>query len=411
MAKIRPFAALRPRGDLAATVASPPYDVVDTEQARAIAEGNPYCFLHVVRPEIDLPDGTDPYADEVYATAALNLGRLVNDGALQREATPSLYLYAQQMGAHRQTGIVACCAVEDYDQNVIRKHEHTRADKELDRTRHVATTNANTGPVFLSYRAQPAVDALVQDALSHEELLYDFVAPDGVGHTVHRVADPARIEALVAAFGGIERLYVADGHHRSASAARVGRDRHAEQGPGEHDWFLAVLFPDDQLNILPYNRLVRDLGSYDEAGFLAAVGERFDVEPLDQAAYEPSQRRHVGLYLGGRWYRLEPKPGSFPEGHPTESLDVAILQRNLLSPILGIEDPRRDRRIDFVGGIHGAAELERRVDSGRFALAFSFYPVSMDELMTIADADAVMPPKSTWFEPKLRSGLLLHELV
>ncbi len=415
MAKIRPFAALRPRPDVAAKVASPPYDVVDTAKARKLAEGNPVSFLHVVRPEIDLPEGTDLYSDEVYATAAANLRKLVEEGVLVKEDTPCLYLYAQQMGDHRQTGVVACCAVSDYDQDVIRKHELTRADKEADRTRHVDETNANTGPVFLTYRADPKVDALVDRALETQELLYDFVAEDGVGHTVHKVSDPELVAGLVEAFGGMDRLYVADGHHRSASAARVGRERRAKAGAAapadaEYDWFLAVLFPHDQLRILPYNRVVLDMGGLTPDGLLAKVEERFQVTGLDVRGYSPDRRHHVGMYLDGRWYRLEPRHGTFPEGHPTRSLDVAILQENLLAPVFGIEDPRRDPRIRFVGGIHGPRELERQVDEGDGLVAFSMFPVSVEELMAIADAGEIMPPKSTWFEPKLRSGLLIHEL-
>ena len=414
MAKIRPFCALRPRPDRANSVASPPYDVVDTAQALALAEGNPDSFLHVVRPEIDLPEGTDLYSEEVYARAATNLRRLVQDRILIREEQPCLYLYAQKLGEHRQVGIVACCSVDDYDHNVIRKHEHTRADKERDRTRHVEVTNANTGPVFLTYLASSEVDALVDGVLVRERPLYDFVASDGIGHTVHRVAKAETIASMVQAFGRIERLYVADGHHRSASAARVGRERRASagevSGEAEHDWFLAVLFPDDQLRILPYNRVVRDLAGRDEAGFLAELRQQFSVEALDERAYRPTRRRQIGLYLGARWHCLVPRPGSYPKDHPVDSLDAAILQRNLLAPILGIGDPRTDERIHFVGGIHGPEELERLVDSGDFDVAFSMFPVSLDELMAIADAHEVMPPKSTWFEPKLRSGLLIHEL-
>lgn len=414
MAQIRPFAALRPRPELVFRVAAVPYDVVDTEQARELAEGEPLSFLHVSRAEIDLPQGTHPYSDEVYQQAAVNLQQLVSSGVLLREDRPMLYFYAQQMGEHRQQGLVACCAVDDYDSNVIRKHEHTRQDKELDRTRHTDVTNVNSGPVFLTYRAQAELDRLLVDALAQADLLYDFTAVDGVRHTVHRIVNPAHVEALVRSFGGIERLYVADGHHRSASAARVGRERRAKLGnrPGEaeHDWFMAVLFPHDQLRIMPYNRLVKDLQGMTPEQFLARVEERFEVEPVKLRAYSPQQRHRIGMYLAPRWFCLTPRPGTYPEGHPTESLDVAILQNNLLAPLLGIANPRTDDRIHFVGGIHGPQKLEQLVDAGQEAVAFSMYPVSLDELMAIADAGEVMPPKSTWFEPKLRSGLLVHEL-
>ena len=414
MAKIKPFAALRPAPALAERVASPPYDVLDSAAARELAAGNPHSFLHVVKPEIDLPEGTDLYDDSVYAKAAENLRRLVSEGSLIREERPLLYLYAQQMGAHRQTGLVACCSVDDYRADVIRKHEHTRRVKEDDRTRHVDETDANAGPVFLTYRARPEVDALVQGVLDSEAPLYDFVAPDGVAHTVHAVRDEAVAAQLVQAFDAVDFLYVADGHHRSASAARVGLERRQRTGsaPGEaeHDWFLTVIFPHDQLSILPYNRIVADLNGLPVGDLLERISASFEIDPLDAQPYQPVARHEVGMYLAGRWYRLKPRAGSFPEGHPTDSLDVAILQANLLAPVLGIGDPRSDDRIDFVGGIHGPIELQRRVDAGRGAVAFCMYPVSLDELMAIADAGAVMPPKSTWFEPKLRSGLLVHTL-
>ncbi len=414
MAQIRPFAALRPRPDLVEQVASPPYDVVDTAGALKLAEGNPHSFLHVVRPEIDLPAGTNLYADEVYAKAAANLRRMESEGTLLQEERPLLYLYAQQMGKHRQTGLVACCSVDDYAENIIRKHEHTRRAKEDDRTRHVDETNANAGPVFLTYRARPEVDALVDEVLASEQPLYDFVAPDGVAHTLHAVHNEAAAAKLVEAFAAIDYLYVADGHHRSASAARVGLQRRKEQGtePGkaEHDWFLTVLFPHDQLRIMPYNRVVKDLAGLDRGDYLEKVSASFEIDPLDPQPYQPVARHEVGMYLKGRWYRLRPRQGSYPAHHPTESLDVAILQANLLAPVLGIGDPRADERIAFVGGVHGPAELQRRVDAGEAAVGFCMYPVSLDELMAIADADAVMPPKSTWFEPKLRSGLLVHKL-
>ncbi|MBN1947490.1 MAG: DUF1015 domain-containing protein [Bradymonadales bacterium] len=414
MAKIKPFKALRPKPELAAQVAAVPYDVVDTAKALLLAQGNPMSFLHVSRAEIDLQPGVDPYSDPVYATAAANLHRLVDQQILIREERDCLYLYQQTMGQHRQMGLVACCAVDDYDANVIRKHELTRADKELDRTRHVDVTNVNSGPVFLTYRAEQKLDALVDQIVAQQRPLYDFVASDGIGHTVYRVDDPRHIEALVSHFAAIERLYVADGHHRSASAARVGRERRQREGNAigerEHDWFLAVLFPHDQLQILPYNRVVQDLAGMDSETFLDRVRQRFTVEKVEVRGYSPQQRHDIGMYLDGSWWRIVPLAGTYPAGHPTGSLDAAILQQNLLAPLLGIEDPRTAKRINFVGGIHGSKELERLVDGGGYAVAFALYPVSLEELMSVADADLIMPPKSTWFEPKLRSGLLVHEL-
>ncbi len=411
MARIEPFRAWRPRPDLAERVASPPYDVINTEEARELAGGNPLSFLHVVKPEIDLPPGTDPYAPEVYEKGAENLRRLIADGVLIREGRPALYLYRQRMGGHVQTGVVAGASVDEYEADLIKKHEHTRRAKEDDRTRHVEALNANTGPVFLTYRARPEIDALVAE-LTAGEPVYGFTAPDGVVHTLWVVDDPADRDRLREAFAGVPVLYVADGHHRSAAAVRVRAKRReanpAHTGEEPYNFFLSVIFPHDQMMIMDYNRVVRDLAGMDEAAFLDRVRERFDVE----AASEPKPRepRTFGMYLGGRWYRLRAKDGTYPADDPVRSLDVAILQDNLLAPVLGIGDPRSDERIDFVGGIRGTAELERLVDSGRWAVAFAMHPTSIDQLFAVADAGKVMPPKSTWFEPKLRSGLIVRPL-
>ncbi len=411
MARIEPFRAWRPRPELAPRVASPPYDVVSTEEARRLAEGEPLSFLHVVRPEIDLPQGTDPYAPEVYAKGAENLRRLIEDGVLIREERPALYLYRQTMGDHVQTGVVAGASVDEYEAGLIKKHEHTRRAKEDDRTRHVEALGANTGPVFLAYRARPEIDALVE-RLAAASPVYDFTAEDGIRHTVWVVDDPGDREALQAAFREVPELYVADGHHRSAAAVRVRAARRAANpnhtGDEPYNFFLSVIFPHDQLRILDYNRVVRDLAGMDPATFLRRVGERFEVEPTD--APRPTRPRTFGMYLDGRWYRLRARPGTFPEDDPVRGLDVAILQENLLAPVLGIGDPRSDERIDFVGGIRGLEELERRVGSGDWAVAFAMYPTSIEQLFSVADAGLVMPPKSTWFEPKLRSGLIVRPL-
>lgn len=407
MARIRPFRALRPPVERAAAVAAVPYDVVDTAEAAALAEGNPLSFLHVSRPEIDLPAGTDLYSDEVYEKARENFDALVERVPLFTEETPSLYLYRQRMGEHEQTGLVACCSVDEYDDDRIKKHERTRRDKEDDRTRHLLTLEAQTGLVFLTYRGRREIDDLVAE-IRPDEPLYDFVAPDGIGHTVWRVPNPQRFVSL---FENVSALYVADGHHRSASASRARaamRDENpAHTGEEAYNFVLAVLFPAEELRILPYNRVVKDLNGATPEAFLAAVGERFEVT---EGASPTPARGEFSMYLGGRWYGLVPPAGSVDADDPIASLDVSVLQDRLLAPVLGVEDPRTDKRIGFVGGIRGTAELERLVDSGREAVGFSLHPTTLDDLMRIADAGEIMPPKSTWFEPKLRDGLLIHKI-
>jgi uncharacterized protein (DUF1015 family) len=403
---IHPFRALRPEPERAAQVASVPYDTVNSEEARELAGGNADSFLHVTRPEIDLPPGTDPHADAVYAMAAANFAALQARGVLVREPEPCLYVYRQQMGAHVQTGVVACCRVDDYERNLIRKHEKTRQDKEDDRTRHVMTLRANAGPIFLTYADRLPIDMLLAE-IQQTNPLFDFRAPDGVAHTVWRI--PGGV-ALSQAFEAVDVAYIADGHHRAAAAARAGRSlRAADAGSDEtkaYNWFMAVLFGAGQLNILPYNRCVHDLNGRSEPDFLAAVRDRFAV--TENAPPVPVHGRQVSMYLGGRWYGLGwPAPDT---EDPVAALDVSVLQDRLLSPLLGIDDPRTSTRIEFVGGIRGTAELQRLVDSGRGAVAFAMYPVTVGEMMAIADADRIMPPKSTWFEPKLRSGLLVHTL-
>jgi uncharacterized protein (DUF1015 family) len=404
MSSIYPFAALRPVPAAAARVAAVPYDVVSSEEARALADGNPLSFLHVSRPEIDLPPGTDPHGDEVYARAALNFVRLKQAAPLVMEDAPSFYVYRLHMGQHVQAGIAACFSVDEYDQNLIRKHEKTRPDKEDDRTRHMLAIQAQTGPVFLTYQASPAVDALVARVMQAAPL-FDFTAPDDVRHVVWRVP-ASENQGLVEGFAAVPVLYIADGHHRAASAARTRKARAAD-GAGEWDRVMAVAFPANQVQVLPYNRVVRDLGSHTPAGFLEALRARMAVR--EDGAARPRRKGQMAMRLGGRWYTLDAaEAGGGTRGDGAAALDVDVLERAVLQPVLGIADVRTDKRIEFVGGIRGTTELERLVDSGAFAVAFSMYPVSLTDLMRIADAGGIMPPKSTWFEPKLRDGLLSH---
>jgi uncharacterized protein (DUF1015 family) len=415
--QIKPFAALRPTPEKAAALAAVPYDVVDTAEARALAAGNPDSFLHVSRPEIDLPDTVDIHADAVYAQGANAFKDLQARGVLLREPEERLYVYRQIMGTHSQTGVVACCHIDDYAHDIVRKHEKTRKDKEDDRTRHCLALNANSGPVFLTYRDDAELDARVAGT-QQTAPLYDFTAADGVRHTVWRV-DGANAP-WVEAFGRVPLAYVADGHHRAAAAFRAGQQRRAANpahtGREEYNWFLAVLFPETQLRILPYNRCVADLNGLTPEAFLAKVEGVFKTERLTPSAQrsasepqpsEPAGPREVRMYLGGAWYRLAWE--TF-EADPVGRLDVSVLQDRLLAPVLGIDDPRTNTRIAFVGGIRGTGELTRRVDGGRDAVAFSLFPVTVAQMMDIADAGQIMPPKSTWFEPKLRSGLLVHTL-
>jgi len=408
MSQIKPFRAYRPKAELASRVASVPYDVINTAEARQLAEGNPYSFLHVCRPEIDLPEGVDEHEDRVYATGAANLKKFIADGILTQEDADSFYVYQQRMGSHVQAGLVALCSAREYEENLIKKHEFTRPDKEDDRTRHVTEQNANAEPVFLTYRAQPAIDAIV-DAVRATQPLYDIVAPDGIGHTVWRIAEAESIATLTGLFADVEALYIADGHHRTASAIRYAqacRARNPKPTGGEaHESFLAVVFPHNQLKIFDYNRVVKDLNGLTPEQFLEKIGEKFAVTAAESR--QPAQAASFGMYLAGKWYTLRAREGSYAAEDPIRRLDVSILQDNLLAPVLGIADPRTDRRIDFVGGIRGMDELERRVREG-CAVAFAMYPTSLEQLIDVADAGEVMPPKSTWFEPKLRSGLLVR---
>jgi uncharacterized protein (DUF1015 family) len=401
MASVRPFRALRPKPELAAEVAAVPYDVVSADEARALAHGRRLSFLHVSRAEIDLPPETNPYADAVYERAVANFAALA--ASMIEEAAPTMYFYRLRMGVHEQTGLAACYSVDEYNRDLVKKHEKTRKEKEDDRTRHIVGLRAQTGPVFLTYKHQGTIDALAFRVCAAPPL-YDFTAPDGVSHTLWAI-DPASARTIVDEFAKLPALYIADGHHRAASAARAHDRFGAGDNDAEHAWFLAVAFPDDQTQILPYNRLVKDLNGHSPEALLAAVGARFPVRPGGPAS--PARKGECAMLLGGQWYTI----GLTAEdagSDPIKSLDVSILQEGVLAPLLGVADPRTDRRIDFVGGIRGTGELEEAVASGRAAVAFSMFPVTVTELMAIADAGGIMPPKSTWFEPKLRDGLLSH---
>jgi uncharacterized protein (DUF1015 family) len=432
---VRPFQALRPPRELAARVSAPPYDVMDVEEARAMAAGNPDSFLHVSRPEIDLPPDVDPYAPEVHAQGRQSLAEFVARGVLVRDVTPGYLVYRQRRGATCQTGVVGCAAVADYRGGVIRTHEHTRPDKENDRVRHVDALSAHDEPVFLLSPRSDAVEAVVNQVTAGTPT-YDFTSDDKIGHTLWEVHDPGQVAALRTGLGAVPRLYVADGHHRSAAAVTVHRLRRERKdadadgagyaGPthdgaatpegeddkrsdGEDAAFLAVVFPADQLRILPYNRVVSDLAGRTAEELLAALADDFEVT-ANPGAVEPDRRHDVGMYLDGRWYRLRVRSGTVDENDPVGRLDVTVLQDRVLAPLLGIGDPRTDPRIRFVGGIRGTDELVRLVKAGTAAVAFSLHPTSVDDLLAVADSGTVMPPKSTWFEPKLRSGLFVHPL-
>jgi uncharacterized protein (DUF1015 family) len=408
VAIIHPFRALRPQPAQAAAVSAVPYDVVNTDEARSLAGDNPLSFLRVSRPEIEMPEGTDVHGDAVYARAAANFDRLMKSAPLVIEDKPSLYLYRLRMDGRAQTGLVACCSVDEYDRDVIRKHERTRKDKEDDRTRHLLSLSAQTGPVFLTHRPSATVNERVND-LTAADPLFDFTAPDGVAHTLWRV--PAAMnQALVEAFREIPLLYIADGHHRAKSASRARETLRAKNaahtGAEEYNFFQCVLFPADQLRILPYNRAVRDLNQRSPEDFLTEIRRDFELRP--DADPTPERPGEFAMYFQGRWHGLKLKTHVTKRIKAIDRLDVSLLQDLLLAPVLGIQDPRTDQRIEFIGGIRGAQELERLVNAGRAAVAFSLHPVSLDQLMEISDANEVMPPKSTWFEPKLRDGLLSH---
>ena len=406
MAVIRPFRALRPQPERAEAVASVPYDVVNTEEARALAAGKPLSFLHVSRPEIDLPPGTDIYSDAVYRKAVENFEKLIAEAPLEQEAEPSLYLYRLIMGQHEQIGVVAVCSIDEYDDNTIRKHERTRRDKEDDRTRHMIMLRAQTGPVFLTYRTRAEIDAQVTAAVAGNPL-FDITAEDGIRHTIWRVTDT---EQLVNSFASVPLLYIADGHHRAASASRARAELREQSfthtGDEDYNYFLTVIFPDSQVQILAYNRVVRDLNGLSKEEFLNALKRQFTVK--ENASPAPRERGQWSMYLDGQWYGLHLSPDATLPASTVSALDVSVLQDRLLDPILGIKDVRIDKRIDFIGGLRGTQELERLVNEGKAAVAFSLYPTTVEELLMVSDANEIMPPKSTWFEPKLRDGLLIH---
>lgn len=422
MIEVKPFQGVRPIPEKVKEVVSPPYDVLDAHEARERAKDNPDSFLRVIKPEIELDPSIDPYDPQVYKKGAENLNRLISQGVLVQDEKPCFYVYKLRMGEHEQVGLVAVVGVEDYLQGRVKKHEHTRPEKEIDRSNHIIELNAQTGPVFLTFRSTQDIDDLMKEALGKKPV-YDFVGDYDVRHFFYVIDNQALVESIGREFSHREALYVADGHHRSAAAARV-RDSRMSSNPnhtGEeaYNFFLTVIFPHSHLRILDYNRVVKDLGGMSIDLFLDTIGERgnFEIEPFEpgraaeETACRPVAEHSFGLYLGGRWYSLRAKPESFDSSDPIDRLDVSVLQNNLLSPLLGIEDPRTDKRIRFVGGIRGLGELERLVDSGEYAAAFSLYPTSIEHLMDVADAGKVMPPKSTWFEPKLGSGIIIHMLA
>jgi uncharacterized protein (DUF1015 family) len=404
MAIVKPFPALRPKPDLAARICELPYDVMSTEEARQIAAGNPLSFLHVSKPEIDLPPSCDIHSPPVYAKAKENFHRLISEGALRQDPQPCFYLYRQVMGNHSQVGLVGAASCENYLQGVVKKHELTRPDKEDDRVRHMEILNSQTGPVFLVYRASAVMKKLLEEKKSKPPEI-DFIAADGVRHSSWTVGDPASVQQIEAEFARCGGLYIADGHHRSAAAARVYQSR---KGAGQSGFFLGVIFPDDQVQILPYNRVLKDLNGVTPTEMIKRLERVFVIEPGSAGAPRLARKHELGLYVLGRWHRVAFRPELVNTGNPIEDLDVTLLQRHVLAPIFGINDPRTSKRINFIGGIRGTPELEKVVNGDEFACAFSMFPTSIADLMSIADAGGIMPPKSTWFEPKLRDGMFCH---
>ena len=412
MSLVRAFTGLRPVAGREEDVVAPPYDVMNEAEARALVKGRPWSFLHISRPEVDLPEGTDPYAPKVYAKGRENLDRMISEGVLVQEDTPSYYVYRLTMGDHVQTGLMAAASTEAYDLGRIKKHEFTRPVKEDDRVRNIDTLNAQTGPVFLVYPSTAVIDDILQQVSAGRPDM-DVTAADGVRHELWVLSDARLVKSLTDGFESLDALYVADGHHRSAAASRVAVERKnanpGHTGEESYNYFLSVIFPHNQMQILDYNRVVKDLNGMDKDRFLEKVAGAFALEKSDRPV-KPATTGEYGMYLDGGWYRLNVKSEHIPQDDPVARLDVSLLQDNLIEPLLGISDPRRDIRIDFVGGIRGLSELEKRVDSGGWAVAFSLYPTTMEALMAVADAGEVMPPKSTWFEPKLADGLVSHML-
>lgn len=413
MSTIRPFKGFRPTTELVDKVAALPYDVMSSAEAREMVKGNPYSFLHIDRAEIDLPEDTYIYSDEVYNKAAETLDKMISDKIYIQDEKPVLYIYRLTMNGRAQTGLVSCTSIDEYLENKIKKHELTREEKEQDRIRHVDSLNANTGPIFLTYRAMDNIQNTIKSWTENNTPVYDFLADDSIGHTVWIIDDETVINSLVEGFKAVPALYIADGHHRNASAVKVGLKR--RDGKEDYDkdaefnFYLSVIFPDNELHIMDYNRVVADLNGLTEDEFKNKISEKFDIEEVNET-FSPKKVHTFGMYMNKKWYCLTAKPEFVDETNPVLSLDVSVLQNNLLTPLLGIQDPRTDKRIDFVGGIRGLSELEKLVDSGKWAVAFSMFPTSMDQLMNIADANEIMPPKSTWFEPKLRSGIFIHKL-
>jgi uncharacterized protein (DUF1015 family) len=412
MAIIKPFRGLRPPQELAEKVAALPYDVMDVAEARAMAAGNPDSFLHVSRPEIDLPNEVDCHDEPVYVQGQKNLAEFIRRGALVQDEQDCFYVYRQRMGSITQTGLVVCASVDDYQSGVIKKHEHTRPDKEEDRVKHIDYLDANDEPVFYLSRSCTEVEGIIE-GVTNGPPVYDFTSNDGVAHTLWVITDQSLIRRLIVLFEAIPRLYVADGHHRSAAAGRVRELRReknpAHTGQEEYNFFLTVIFPENQLHIMPYNRAIRDLNGMGNRSFIEQLSNHFEIVP-SSAAVVPVERHHYGMYLDGLWHHLYARTTIINEADTVDRLDVSILQNNVLGPLLGIHNPRTDKRIHFVGGIRGNDELVKLVDSGEFAVAFSLFPTSIRELIELADQDQIMPPKSTWFEPKLRSGLVVHLL-
>ncbi len=414
MAILKPFKGLRPPKDIAKFIAARPYDVLNSKEAREEAKGNPYSLLHITKPEIDLPEHVDEHDPQVYDKAKENFELFKKNGWLIKDTEECFYIYAQTMNNHTQYGLVGCAGVDDYLNNIIKRHELTRKDKEEDRMKHVRVTNANMEPVFFTYKRVPEIDEIVKNIVKTQEPEYDFITDDNIGHHFWVIRDKNTIQKLVDLFAKVPYTYVADGHHRTAAAALVGKEKR-ELNPGfsgneEFNFFLAVHFPDNQLKIIDYNRVVKDLNGLTAEQFIERLKEKFIVEEKGTEIYKPIRLHNFSMYLEGKWYSLDAKPGTYNDNDPIEVLDVTVLSKYVLDEILGIKDLRTDKRIDFVGGIRGLGELKKRVDSGEMKVAFALYPVTMKQLIDIADTDNIMPPKTTWFEPKLRSGLVVHLL-
>ena len=413
MSIIRAFKGLRPKKDLVEKIASPPYDVLSSKEAKELAKNNPYSFLHVVKPEIDLEDGINLYDEKVYKKAAENFYNFIEKGYMVQDSEPYFYIYKQIMGNHSQIGFVGVASVDDYEKGIIKKHELTREEKEIDRTKHILTLNAQAGPVFLVFRKNASEKLTnILNSVEKEEPEYDFTSSDGVRHIFWVIKDKEMIKEIESSFSKIPYLYIADGHHRSAAALRVRNIKRDENknhtGKEPYNFFLTVIFPEEQMNIMAYNRVIKDLNGLTKEKLLKELEKTFDISRTDKQ--KPEKKHNIVMYLGGEWFCLSTKEGVFDPDDPIESLDVQILQKNVISPVFGINDIRKDKRIDFVGGIRGTEYLKKLVDSGEFKVAFSMYPTSIEELLKVADAEKIMPPKSTWFEPKLKSGIVVHLL-